>query len=96
MALPMSVSDFCAAQREGMQAMAGAGVIGLHLVSGPLVGFAIGYGLDVWLDMGPWGGAIGLITGILAGFLNVYRDTRQLLDARAKRPAQPAEIRHER
>lgn len=92
----MSFSDFCAAQRDGMRAMAGAGVIGLHLVSGPMVGFALGYGLDLWLGIGPWGGVIGLIIGILAGFLNVYRDTRQLLASSATQDAAGEErARHE-
>lgn len=59
--------------------MATTGVIGLHLVSGPVVGFAIGYGLDVWLGTSPWCKIIFLLVGIGAGFLNVYRDTQALL-----------------
>lgn len=75
----MSFKDFFGQQRDGMQAMATTGVIGLHLVSGPLVGFAIGYGLDVWLGTSPWCKIIFLLVGIGAGFLNVYRDTQTLL-----------------
>lgn len=59
--------------------MAGVGVIGLHMVSGPLVGFAIGYGLDAWLAIAPWGKLCFLGCGIGAGFLNVWRDTKALL-----------------
>ena len=59
--------------------MANTGVIGLHLVSGPAVGFAIGYGLDHWLGTSPWCKLIFLFIGIAAGFLNVYRDTKALL-----------------
>ena len=59
--------------------MATTGVMGLHLVSGPLVGFAIGYGLDAWLGTSPWCKIIFLLLGIGAGFLNVYRDTQVLL-----------------
>lgn len=62
-----------------MKAMAGSGVIGLHLVSGPLVGFAIGYGLDLWLDCSPWCKLTFFLIGIGAGFLNVWRDTQELL-----------------
>lgn len=75
----VSLKDFFSQQRDGMQAMATTGVIGLHLVSGPLVGFAIGYGLDAWLDTSPWCKIGFLLVGIGAGFLNVYRDTQALL-----------------
>lgn len=71
--------DFAAAQHDGIKSMATAGVIGLHLASGPIVGFAIGYGLDVWLGTSPWCKMIFLLIGIGAGFLNVWRDTQDLL-----------------
>lgn len=87
--------------------MATTGVMGLHLVSGPLVGFAIGYGLDAWLGTSPWCKIIFLLVGIGAGFLNVYRDTQVLLrklenerrhiaapaGARGARPG-PAKVTH--
>ncbi len=65
--------------------MATNGVIGLHLVSGPIVGFAIGYGLDAWLGTGPLVQADILLTGILAGFLNVWRDTKRASGQNGKR-----------
>jgi ATP synthase protein I len=86
--------DILRQQQQGMEALSGPGVIGFHLVSGPLVGFCMGYGLDYWLDTGPWGKLIFLVIGIAAGFLNVYRDSRRLLkkmaaqDARAKAGAE--------
>lgn len=67
--------------------MGNVGVIGLHMVSGPLVGVAIGYGLDVWLETGPWCKLIFLLVGVGAGFLNVYRDSRRLLDRMAREDA---------
>lgn len=84
----VSFKDFFGQQRDGMQAMATTGVIGLHLVSGPLVGFAIGYGLDAWLGTSPWCKIGFLLVGIGAGFLNVYRDTQALLRKleRGRRP----------
>lgn len=91
----VSFKDILKQQQSGMEALATTGVIGLHLVSGPLVGFAIGYGLDCWLDTGPWCKLCFLLLGIAAGFLNVYRDTRHLLkkmateDARRKGLATP-------
>lgn len=59
--------------------LATAGTIGLHMVSGPMVGFALGYGLDYWLDTGPWCKLAGFLLGIAAGFKNVYDDSRRLL-----------------
>jgi len=89
----MAFGDFIALQRDGMRSMATYGVMGLHLVSGPAVGFAIGYGLDVWLETTPWCGLIFLLIGIAAGFLNVWRDTQELLrklDNREQRKAEAA------
>lgn len=59
--------------------VATAGTIGLHMVSGPIVGFAIGYGLDYWLGTGPWCKLAFFLVGIVAGFKNVHDDTKRLL-----------------
>lgn len=75
----MSAKDFIAQQRDGMKAMATGGVIGLHMVSGPLVGAAIGFALNYWLNLGNWFIILFLFIGIGAGFLNVWRDTQVLL-----------------
>ena len=82
-----SFKDFLKQQQTGMEAMANTGVIGLHLVSGPAVGFAMGYGIDHWLGTGPWGKLVFLFIGIAAGFLNVYRDTQALLRKMAAQDA---------
>lgn len=75
----MAFNDFLGQQREGMRALASNGVIGLHLVSGPLVGVAIGYGLDLYFGVSPWCKLVFLFVGIGAGFLNVWRDTTDLI-----------------
>lgn len=75
----MALRDFMTSQRDGIRAMSTVGVMGLHMVSGPAVGFALGYGLDVWLGTTPWCGMGLLFVGIGAGFLNVWRDTKELL-----------------
>lgn len=75
----MSLKEIVSAQWRGLEAASSAGVIGLHMVSGPLVGVAIGWGLDAWLDTGPHMKLLFLFIGIGAGFLNVYRDTRRLV-----------------
>ena len=67
-----------------MSAMSTAGVIGLHMVTGPIVGFVFGYFLDNFFGLHPWGKILFLLIGIAAGFLNVYRDTKQLLSRMAK------------
>lgn len=75
----MSYKDILEAQKDGARASARYGLVGLHLASGPLTGFALGYGLDVWLLTGPWCKMIFLFLGIGAGFLNVWRDSRDIL-----------------
>jgi ATP synthase protein I len=87
--------DFLKQQQSGVEALVTTGTIGLHLVSGPLVGFAIGYGLDYWLDTGPWCKLLFFLLGIVAGFLNVYRDTRHLLKKMAAADAQNQQKRNE-
>jgi len=84
--------DILRQQQSGMDAMVGPGIIGFHMVSGPLVGFCIGYGLDYWLNTDPWGKLVFLAIGIVAGFLNVYRDSRRLVK---KMDAQDASARTE-
>lgn len=64
-----------------------ASVIGLHLVSGIIVGAVIGYFLDKWLGTGPWLKIVFFIIGVAAGFLNVYRDTVRLLQMQDKQNA---------
>lgn len=75
----MAFKDFFKIQKQGLEGMASVGVIGMHMVSGPLVGVAIGYGIDKFFDTHPWGKIIFLLIGIGAGFLNVYMDTRRLI-----------------
>ncbi|MDR2051210.1 MAG: AtpZ/AtpI family protein [Deltaproteobacteria bacterium] len=62
-----------------------ASVIGLHLVSGMAVGGIIGYFLDKWLHTSPWMKLIFFILGVIAGFRNVYLDTKLLLKAQEKK-----------
>lgn len=60
-------------------ALSKAGVIGMHMVSGIIVGALIGYGLDRWLDTSPICTGLFLLLGVIAGFKNVYVDTKHLL-----------------
>ncbi len=56
-----------------------ASTMGLHMVSGPLVGGGLGWLLDSWLDSWPWCAGAGLLLGIAAGFRNVWIDARYLI-----------------
>ena len=44
-----------------------------ELVAGVLVGAAIGWVLDKWLGISPWGMIVFLLLGFAAGVLNVMR-----------------------
>lgn len=44
-----------------------------ELVAGVLVGGAIGWALDYWLGISPWGLIVFLLLGFAAGVLNVMR-----------------------
>ena len=56
-----------------------ASTMGLHMVSGPIVGAVLGWLIDRWLDSWPVGAAVGLFLGIIAGFRNVWADARFLI-----------------
>lgn len=58
-----------------------AGTMGMHMVSGPLVGGGLGWLIDHWAGSGPWGAGIGVLLGVAAGFRNVWVDARYLLKA---------------
>jgi ATP synthase protein I len=44
-----------------------------ELVAGVLVGGAIGYALDYWLGIRPWGFIVFVLLGFVAGIVNVMR-----------------------
>ncbi len=56
-----------------------AGTVGLQLVSCTVIGLAMGYYLDKWLDTRPWLTMVFLLLGIVAGFHSVYLDSRKIL-----------------
>ena len=47
-----------------------------ELVAGVLVGAFIGWALDKWLGISPWGMIVFLLLGFAAGILNVVRAVR--------------------
>ena len=50
----------------------------MDLVLAPVLGAALGWGIDKWLGTSPFGLLIGLGFGIAAGILNLMRTYRQL------------------
>jgi ATP synthase protein I len=42
------------------------------MVAATLIGLAMGYYLDKWLETSPWFTLIFLVLGIIAGFRNIY------------------------
>jgi ATP synthase protein I len=49
--------------------------VGLTLVISTLLGFGAGYYLDRWLGTEPWLRLAGLLLGVAAGFVNLFRAT---------------------
>ena len=72
-----------------------ASTMGLHMVSGPIVGGGLGWLVDKWLDTWPVGAAVGLLLGLAAGFRNVWIDARYLVRSNAERDAQEKARREE-
>ena len=56
--------------RQGMQI---AFRLGTELTVATFIGAILGYGVDWFFGISPWGLAIGVIFGGAAGSLNVYR-----------------------
>lgn len=74
--------------KGALNSLSQAGSIGLHMVSGTAVGGLIGYFLDKWLDTRPWLTLVFLVVGIIAGFRNVYLDTKRLIRAQEREAAE--------
>jgi F0F1-type ATP synthase assembly protein I len=55
--------------------------IGIEFLSGTVVGFLIGWGVDKYFDTAPWGLLIFVILGFFAGLLNVFRDINNIQES---------------
>lgn len=59
---------------KGFSKYISIGAIGLHLVSGIIVGIAVGYYLDKVFDTSPILTIVFFILGVITGFYNMYKD----------------------
>jgi ATP synthase protein I len=57
-----------------LRQLARLSTIGISLVAETAIGLLIGYGLDWWLGTRPWLTMVFTLFGIVAGFLNLFRD----------------------
>jgi ATP synthase protein I len=67
-------------------AMARGFRLSTELVAGVLVGAALGWLLDRWLGISPWGLIVFLLLGFAAGVLNVMRAAGVNTGSKASRP----------
>ncbi|WP_029522689.1 AtpZ/AtpI family protein [Persephonella sp. KM09-Lau-8] len=66
-------------KRKGITQYFSIGTIGLHLVSGVVVGVLIGYYLDKFFNTSPWLTIIFFFFGLAAGFRNMYKDVQRYI-----------------
>jgi len=88
------------AERRAAGAAQGIGFrIATELLAALIVGAALGYGLDQWLDTSPWAMVTMLVLGFAAGLMNIFRIIKGLDQAvglgRAMREADAAKKRIE-
>lgn len=65
-------------KNDWWQLLGMASVMGIHLVSGVIVGLVMGYYLDQWLGTKPWMLIVFLIFGIIAGYRNMFREMERI------------------
>jgi ATP synthase protein I len=70
---PSGQDDDSPRQTTDASAIARGFRLSTELVAGVLVGAAIGWLLDKWLGISPWGLIVFLLLGFAAGVLNVMR-----------------------
>jgi ATP synthase protein I len=79
-----------AGQTSAGRDMSGLGYgmrLGTEFVAAILVGFGMGFLLDVWLGTGPWLMLLMLLIGFAAGVLNVTRSVAKMNKAAPQPPA---------
>jgi ATP synthase protein I len=52
--------------------------VGVAMVLSTVIGLGGGYALDRWLGTSPWLLLVGLVLGIVAGFVTLFRTVRNV------------------
>lgn len=65
-------------QNKHLESLGLASVMGIHLVSGVIVGLAMGYYLDRFFNTKPWLTLVFLVFGIIAGYKNMFRELKRI------------------
>jgi ATP synthase protein I len=64
-------------EQNAWKALGELSSIGLAMVLATVIGLAGGYYLDRWLGTSPWLTLAGLMFGIAAGFVNLFRSVKR-------------------
>jgi ATP synthase protein I len=59
--------------------------LGLHFPSAIAVGTLFGYFFDRWLKTNPWGMLVGFFLGVIAGYVNFFREYKRM-ERESKKP----------
>lgn len=70
------------------ESMGLAYMMGVHLVSGVIVGIVMGYYLDKYFDTKPWLTLTFLVFGIIAGYRNMFQEMKRIQKKEAEADAQ--------
>lgn len=65
-------------KNKHLESLGLASVMGIHLVSGVIVGLAMGYYLDRFFNTKPWLTLLFLVFGIIAGYKNMFRELKRI------------------
>ena len=60
----------------GFKSLGELASIGMTMVASTVIGLAAGYYGDRWLGTSPWLMLVGLLFGIAAGFVNLFRSVK--------------------
>jgi F0F1-type ATP synthase assembly protein I len=65
-------------KRQMLEALSTASNMGFTMVVNAAVGLLLGKAIDKWLDTSPWGVAIGVALGMIAGIRSLFRKAAEL------------------
>lgn len=69
----MSAAEPGQSDRQWLRQLGALSGVGLTLVISTVVGLGGGIALDRWLGTAPWLMLVGLLLGIVSGFVNLFR-----------------------